>query len=150
METARILWISRQKIFSLNRLVSCRLTPHRCSLNSPNITRPDKVLRTGLYPATTVTGGSHTSSLSSISLTARSMVYGGCRLRNPNHGQSPVVYPRYIQSSGVTIAQNYSGCSRSIHTSGRRNVLLPPHIWLLIKPVQKLLAIILGRSGTTC
>ncbi|KAM5148135.1 metalloendopeptidase OMA1, mitochondrial, partial [Mantella aurantiaca] len=31
-----------------------------------------------------------------------------------------------------------------IHTSARR--LIPPHVWLLLKPVQKLFAIILGRS----
>ncbi|XP_053325522.1 metalloendopeptidase OMA1, mitochondrial [Spea bombifrons] len=36
--------------------------------------------------------------------------------------------------------------SRPIHTTAQRNVLLPPHVWILIKPAQKLFAIILGRS----
>ncbi|KAM4640623.1 metalloendopeptidase OMA1, mitochondrial [Discoglossus pictus] len=35
--------------------------------------------------------------------------------------------------------------TRPIHTSSRLNVL-PPHVWLLIKPAQKLFAIIVGRS----
>ncbi|XP_031756766.1 metalloendopeptidase OMA1, mitochondrial isoform X1 [Xenopus tropicalis] len=36
--------------------------------------------------------------------------------------------------------------SRSIHTSKHLNVLIPPHLWILLKPAQKLFAILLGRS----
>ncbi|OCT84866.1 hypothetical protein XELAEV_18023025mg, partial [Xenopus laevis] len=36
--------------------------------------------------------------------------------------------------------------TRSIHTSKHLNVLIPPHLWILLKPAQKLFAIILGRS----
>ncbi|MEE6495030.1 hypothetical protein FKM82_001933 [Ascaphus truei] len=36
--------------------------------------------------------------------------------------------------------------SRPFQTSSRLNVLLPPYMWLLIKPAQKLLAIIFGRG----
>nr|XP_033771665.1 metalloendopeptidase OMA1, mitochondrial isoform X2 [Geotrypetes seraphini] len=35
--------------------------------------------------------------------------------------------------------------TRHFHTSPVLNVLLPPHVWLLLKPAQKLFAIILGR-----
>ncbi|KAM4722949.1 metalloendopeptidase OMA1, mitochondrial [Rhinophrynus dorsalis] len=43
-------------------------------------------------------------------------------------------------------AQTHIQSIRPIHTSARLNVLLPPHVWLLLKPAQKLFAIILGRS----
>ncbi|KAJ1170437.1 hypothetical protein NDU88_002314 [Pleurodeles waltl] len=36
--------------------------------------------------------------------------------------------------------------SRHIHTSPRANLLIPPQVWLLLKPAQKLFAIIIGRS----
>lgn len=36
--------------------------------------------------------------------------------------------------------------NRRIHTSPRANLLIPPPVWLLLKPAQKLFAIIIGRS----
>ncbi|OCT82625.1 hypothetical protein XELAEV_18025154mg [Xenopus laevis] len=42
--------------------------------------------------------------------------------------------------------QMHTMFSRSIHTTNRLNVLIPPHLWILLKPAQKLFAIILGRS----
>ncbi|XP_075688814.1 metalloendopeptidase OMA1, mitochondrial isoform X2 [Rhinoderma darwinii] len=138
MEAARILCISSRTICSLNRLVS-RLTLR----NASNTRRQNKSLKTGLYPAASVLGRSLTSSLSAMPPAGCSTVYRG------NHWHTS-----YIHTSGVcsrsprtlTIVQNPPGGSRSIRTSSRLHVLLPPHIWLLIKPVQKLFAIILGRS----
>ncbi|KAM4022830.1 metalloendopeptidase OMA1, mitochondrial isoform 1-T1 [Anomaloglossus baeobatrachus] len=130
MEAARILCICRQRISSLNRVVSSRLT--LCShLYAPNTRRTEQILRTGGYrPAWPSPAASPI---------ARSAVYGG-------HGQ--VVYSSYIQNSGVSsrLLHHYPRDIRSIHTTRRLNVILPPHIWLLIKPLQKLFAIILGRS----
>ncbi|XP_018413380.1 PREDICTED: metalloendopeptidase OMA1, mitochondrial [Nanorana parkeri] len=45
-----------------------------------------------------------------------------------------------------SVPQNLVLCANNIHTSARLNVLFPPHVWLFIKPIQKLFAIILGRS----
>ncbi|XP_078526109.1 metalloendopeptidase OMA1, mitochondrial isoform X2 [Lissotriton helveticus] len=36
--------------------------------------------------------------------------------------------------------------NRHIHTSPRANLLIPPQVWLLLKPAQKLFVIIIGRS----
>ncbi|XP_029474222.1 metalloendopeptidase OMA1, mitochondrial isoform X2 [Rhinatrema bivittatum] len=43
-------------------------------------------------------------------------------------------------------AENAFQAFRHFHTSPVLKVLLPPHVWLLLKPAQKLFAIILGRS----
>ncbi|XP_077134672.1 metalloendopeptidase OMA1, mitochondrial isoform X2 [Ranitomeya variabilis] len=131
MEAARILCICRQRICSLNRLVSSRLTLHSNFLNASNTRRTEHFPRTGQYRPSWPSP--------SISPIAKSAVCGG---------HSQVVYTSYIQSAGVSsqLPQNNPWGIRSIHTTRRLSVLLPPHIWLLIKPLQKLLAIILGRS----
>ncbi|KAG8549899.1 hypothetical protein GDO81_019243 [Engystomops pustulosus] len=133
MELTRILCISR-----LSRVVSSRLTLRRCYLTT---SRTEKTLRPGLCPPTAAHCTPRTSSWSSLSSAA-------CG------GPHSLVYTSYVQRSSVswrtpcpvTAAQNPPGCSRSIHTTSRLNVLLPPHVWLFIKPLQKLFAIILGRS----
>ncbi|KAM3914345.1 metalloendopeptidase OMA1, mitochondrial isoform 2-T3 [Leptodactylus fuscus] len=137
MEAARILWISRLRLLPPNRLISSRLTPCRCYINAPR--GPNGAPRTRLLPPAAV----HCSPLTSISSAAP----GRCSLTNIIRGP---VYTSYIQSSGVSCPPprtlTYPGGSRSIRTTSRLNVLLPPHIWLVIKPLQKLFAIILGRS----
>ncbi|XP_056388927.1 metalloendopeptidase OMA1, mitochondrial isoform X2 [Hyla sarda] len=138
---ARILWISRQRI-PLNKLISSRLTLHRSCINAPNSTGPSRAPRTELYPGAT----RHCSS--SVSPPSWSAVYGARGVRYTNGGHSPRGYTGYIQRSGAPPRTPHTppGGHRSIHTSGRRYVLLPPHIWIFIKPLQKLMAIILGRS----
>ncbi|XP_040263285.1 metalloendopeptidase OMA1, mitochondrial [Bufo bufo] len=143
MEAAWIRCISRQRLSPPLRLISSRLTPHKCFL-TPDPTRPAIALRTGLCPPAAVHLGFPLFS----TYASRTSVYGGCGLKHLRHGHSPVVYASSIQSWDRTLprAQNFMGGRRSIHTTRRLNVLLPPHIWIFIKPVQKLFAIILGRS----
>ncbi|XP_069837422.1 metalloendopeptidase OMA1, mitochondrial [Dendropsophus ebraccatus] len=140
VEAARILWISGQRI-SLNRLISSRLTLHRSILNAPYSTQPGWALKSVLYRGAAVS--------STISAPAWSTICAGRGLHTKG-GHSSGEYTSCIQRSGVSswIQQTPSspGGSRSFHTSSRRHVLLPPHIWLFIKPLQKLFAIILGRS----
>ncbi|KAM9324643.1 metalloendopeptidase OMA1, mitochondrial [Gastrophryne carolinensis] len=54
-------------------------------------------------------------------------------------------WPTRLHLQSAQTLKQVSFLSRSIHTSPRMNVL-PPHVWLFIKPAQKLFAIILGRS----
>ncbi|XP_075037856.1 metalloendopeptidase OMA1, mitochondrial isoform X2 [Mixophyes fleayi] len=150
MEVFRHLMISKQKILSLQRLISSRMMSYRCCLHAKNTTTQSKNAKAEFYQ-TFVYYRPQTSSLSTRSQTGRCTSHGNQGLKNVINGktcksgiQSSYLFARMPET--LTVPQNYTICAKNIHTSPRLNVLLPPHIWLLIKPVQKLFAIILGRS----
>ncbi|XP_063795343.1 metalloendopeptidase OMA1, mitochondrial isoform X2 [Pseudophryne corroboree] len=150
MEATRHLMTFRQKILSLHRLISPRTVSCRASLyarrNTLQNIKSRVVRQTSVYcrpqfPALTTRCHQMVGNKSD----------GNKGLKNAIHGK---LSNNYVQSFGsftrmprtLTVPQSHMSCAKNIHTTARRNVLLPPHVWLLIKPVQKLLAIILGRS----
>ncbi|XP_069498187.1 metalloendopeptidase OMA1, mitochondrial isoform X1 [Ambystoma mexicanum] len=62
--------------------------------------------------------------------------------------RSSMLLPITFSQMGLnhTLAAKDHQLNRQIHTSPRANILIPPHVWLLLKPAQKLFAIIIGRS----
>ncbi|XP_072275455.1 metalloendopeptidase OMA1, mitochondrial [Pyxicephalus adspersus] len=141
MDLVRRLRMSHQKILLLHRLASSKTIPHGCSWNTNLLSTHSKRTRTELHK-TFINRGPQTSPLSS-------RFHAGCR--KTDGGQSSLLCNK-VWSPGVIsrLPQTFPAprnlCANRIHTSARLNVLLPPHVWLFIKPIQKLLAIILGRS----
>lgn len=143
MEFARRLCMSQQKILLVHRLTPSRIIPHRCPLSTDILSTHRKSSPTENH-RTFINHRPQTSPLSS-------RFHTGCR-KTDEH-RSPLLHDNVRCSAIISrlpqtilAPQNLILCTNTIHTSARLNVLLPPHVWILIKPLQKLFAIILGRS----
>ncbi|CAH2311153.1 metalloendopeptidase OMA1, mitochondrial [Pelobates cultripes] len=146
MDIIHHLQISRQKILTFQKLISARCYRNTLQSSKAKASWCNNE-HTELYRQKTCSKHFNSSPYKVEGnqwITQRRI---GASLNNyPQCGNLPSCVPMIGGISLKLPGQLHSHCYRPIHTSARLNILLPPHVWLLIKPVQKLFAIILGRS----
>ncbi|XP_053549600.1 metalloendopeptidase OMA1, mitochondrial [Bombina bombina] len=148
------LRISRQKILTFNKFISSKLRLQKSTFQIPTQTSHfeckswSRDLKGRIYQYNNLIKPSTSFLSPCFYFISKAEGHQGAiqRQNNLNSYRSPTfaqVTKRksFFQSSPLQQVLS----SRQIHTSSRLNVL-PPHVWLIIKPAQKLFAIIIGRS----
>uniref|UniRef100_A0A8C5QZ11 Metalloendopeptidase OMA1, mitochondrial n=1 Tax=Leptobrachium leishanense TaxID=445787 RepID=A0A8C5QZ11_9ANUR len=157
-----VLHVSRRRIWPLRKLVTvtcCRNTFQRSTLKPQTLAPWRKSGSKALYQPITCFRRDTNDLSGTLGSPVCNAWINEVGMRDGIHGRTVISFNNgqewgnphafllgvgdlHLKSPG----HPHSLICRPFHTSARRNVLLPPYLWIFIKPAQKLLAIILGRS----